>query len=111
MTKYDWIRDLPLSVRSKNSVARSGVESIHELAEMTEERFLLVKNTGKVTLLEVRNLLKSMGLNFGHKTVHESCTNCAYLVNQACHRNPLPWLRVPSPGTSWCGEWKEKRND
>ena len=59
------IEDLPdLSVRSYNCLKRAGIETLDELTQKTEEEMMKVRNLGKKSLKEVKEVLQSMGLGF-----------------------------------------------
>ena len=56
------IDDLDLSVRSYNCLKRAGINTVKELAAMTEEEMLKVRNLGKKSFEEVVEKLHSLGL-------------------------------------------------
>lgn len=61
------IDDLRLSVRSMNSLKNWSIRSVGDLARLTEEQILKVKNFGKKSLEEIAAYLDSEKLNFGMK--------------------------------------------
>ena len=58
------IEDLDLSVRSYNCLKRAGIQTVEELTQKTEEDMMKVRNLGKKSLKEVKEVLISYGLNF-----------------------------------------------
>lgn len=58
------IEELDLSVRSYNCLKRSGITTVEDLANRTEEDMMKVRNLGKKSLEEVINKLHSLGLDF-----------------------------------------------
>jgi hypothetical protein len=54
-----------MSVRSYNCLKNSGIQTIRELAEKTEDEMLQIKNFGRRNLDEMRGILASMDLMFG----------------------------------------------
>ena len=58
------IEDLELSVRSYNCLKRAGIQTVEELTQKTEEDMMKVRNLGKKSLKEVKEVLISYGLNF-----------------------------------------------
>lgn len=58
------IDELDLSVRSKNSLRRAGVHTIEELTQKTEEELAHIRNFGKISLDEVKEKMKELGLSF-----------------------------------------------
>lgn len=61
------LRELDLQNRSVNSLEAAGVRYLGDLVQMTETELASVKNLGKKTLDEVRELLETMGLTMGMK--------------------------------------------
>lgn len=61
------IDDLSLSVRSMNSLKNWSIRSVGDLARLTEDQILKVKNFGKKSLEEIAAYLNSENLNFGMK--------------------------------------------
>ena len=58
------IDDLELSVRSNNCLKRAGIQTVEELIQKTEEDMMKVRNLGKKSLKEVKEVLASYGLSF-----------------------------------------------
>jgi DNA-directed RNA polymerase subunit alpha len=58
------IEDLELSVRSYNCLKRAGIQTVEELTQKTEEDMIKVRNLGKKSLKEVKEVLSSYGLGF-----------------------------------------------
>jgi DNA-directed RNA polymerase subunit alpha len=56
------IEDLELSVRSRNAMKVLGVESLGDLARMSEKELMLVKNFGQTSMNEVKEKLAEFGL-------------------------------------------------
>ena len=61
------IEDLELSVRATNCLHSANVVTVGELVQKTENDMLKTKNFGKKSLDEIREVLLSMGLDFGMK--------------------------------------------
>ena len=58
------IEDLELSVRSYNCLKRAGIQTVEELTQKTEEDMMKVRNLGKKSLKEVKEVLAKLGLSF-----------------------------------------------
>ena len=58
------IEELDLSVRSYNCLKRAGIDTVLELARMTEEEMIKVKNLGKKSLREIKDKLMATGHTF-----------------------------------------------
>lgn len=58
------IEDLDLSVRAYNCLKRSGIQTVDELTQKTEEEMMKVRNLGKKSLKEVKDKLIELGLGF-----------------------------------------------
>lgn len=58
------IEDLDLSVRSYNCLKRAGIQNVDELIQKTEEEMMKVRNLGKKSLKEVKEVLGTYGLGF-----------------------------------------------
>lgn len=56
------IENLDLSVRSYNCLRRAGVKTMRDIAEMTEDKLMKVRNLGRKSMLEVMAKLKEYGL-------------------------------------------------
>ena len=59
------VEELELSVRSLNCLKNANIKTIKELAVKTESEILKTKNFGKKSLLEIKQVLNSMGFDFG----------------------------------------------
>ncbi len=59
------IEDLELSVRSFNCLKNANIQTIGDLVVRTENDMMKVKNFGRKSLLEIRDILQSLGLEFG----------------------------------------------
>jgi DNA-directed RNA polymerase subunit alpha len=59
------VDDLELSVRSSNCLRQAGIRTIAELVRHKENDMLKHKNFGRKSLIELNELLSSMGLGFG----------------------------------------------
>ena len=57
--------DLELSVRSANCLKNARIRYIGDLVTKTEQDMLKTKNFGKKSLNEIKDILKTMGLNLG----------------------------------------------
>lgn len=58
------IEDLELSVRSYNCLKRAGIQTVDELFQKSEEDMMKVRNLGKKSLKEVKEVLATLGLGF-----------------------------------------------
>ena len=61
------IDDLELSVRATNCLRSANIATVGELVQKTEADMLKTKNFGRKSLDEIKNMLLSMGLDFGMK--------------------------------------------
>jgi len=59
------ISELELSVRSSNCLREANIKTIVELVKQNEEEMLGLKNFGKKSLTEIKELLAVMGLSLG----------------------------------------------
>jgi DNA-directed RNA polymerase subunit alpha len=57
------IEDLELSVRSKNAMSMLGVETLGDLARLSEKDLMQVKNFGQTSMNEVKEKLAEFGLS------------------------------------------------
>lgn len=57
------IEDLELSVRSRNAMASLGIETLGELARLTEKDLMEVKNFGQTSMNEIKEKLAEFGLS------------------------------------------------
>ncbi|HWR90635.1 MAG TPA: DNA-directed RNA polymerase subunit alpha [Dissulfurispiraceae bacterium] len=59
------IDELELSVRAYNCLKNANIKTIADLVQRTEHEMLRTKNFGRKSLNEIRDILTTMGLNFG----------------------------------------------
>ncbi len=59
------VSDFELSVRSRNCLQRMGIRTLGDLARTTEAELLSSKNFGETSLVEIRDMLSSKGLQLG----------------------------------------------
>jgi len=59
------VDEMELSVRSRNCLEASGIHSIGDLVQRTEAEMLKTKNFGRKSLLEIKEILVSMGMELG----------------------------------------------
>ena len=65
------VSDFELSVRSRNCLKSMGVETLGDLTRTSEQELLASKNFGETSLIEIREMLTSKGLDLGQFS-HES---------------------------------------
>lgn len=63
VTRESKIEDLGLSIRSKNCLARHGIRTVGELADMPDEEFMRVRNLGRKSTEEVLEKLRDAGFD------------------------------------------------
>ncbi|MBO7131515.1 MAG: DNA-directed RNA polymerase subunit alpha, partial [Fibrobacterales bacterium] len=59
------VDELELSVRSSNCLRMANIHTIGELVRNKEQDMLKYKNFGRKSLVELNEVLSSMGLSFG----------------------------------------------
>ena len=59
------VTDFELSVRSRNCLQKMGVRTLGDLTRTTEQELLSSKNFGETSLVEIREMLVSKGLELG----------------------------------------------
>jgi DNA-directed RNA polymerase subunit alpha len=59
------VTDFELSVRSRNCLQKMGIMTLGDLTETTEQELLSSKNFGETSLVEIRDMLHSKGLELG----------------------------------------------
>jgi len=59
------VDDLELSVRSMNCLKNDSIKYVGDLVQRTEAEMMKTPNFGRKSLVEIKSLLKSMGLSFG----------------------------------------------
>jgi DNA-directed RNA polymerase alpha subunit len=57
------VADLELSARSRKALERLTIETLGDLAKLSEEKLLAQKNFGETSLNEVKQILRRYGLN------------------------------------------------
>lgn len=58
------IEELELSVRAYNCLRRAGINNVQDLTNKTENEMRKIRNLGKISLEEVINKVKELGLSF-----------------------------------------------
>lgn len=66
------IDELELSARAHNCLANANINRVIDLINLSEDDSLRIKNFGRKSLDEVKEVLKSMGLRFGMSVKEES---------------------------------------
>jgi DNA-directed RNA polymerase subunit alpha len=66
------VEELELSVRAHNCLKNANIKTIADLVQKTEHDMLRTKNFGRKSLTEIKEILLSMGLNFGMRIDTES---------------------------------------
>ncbi len=61
------ISELELSVRSRRCMTRLGIQTVGELVAKSEEELLSTRNFGQTSLVEIREKLRTLGLNLKEK--------------------------------------------
>lgn len=59
------VTDFELSVRTRNVLKKSGIRTLGDLTRTTEQQLLATKNFAETSLLEIRDMLASKGLELG----------------------------------------------
>ena len=59
------VSDFELSVRSRNCLQKMGVRTLGDLTRTSEQELLASKNFGETSLVEIRDMLASKGLELG----------------------------------------------
>jgi DNA-directed RNA polymerase subunit alpha len=59
------VSDFELSVRSRNCLQKMGIATLGDLTRCTEQELLSSKNFGETSLIEIRDMLRSKGLELG----------------------------------------------
>lgn len=59
------VTDFELSVRSRNCLQKMGISSLGDLTRCSEQQLLHSKNFGETSLVEIREMLNSKGLELG----------------------------------------------
>ena len=63
------VTDFELSVRSRNCLQKMGIMTLGDLCRTTEQQLLASKNFGETSLVEIRDMLSSKGLELGQVTL------------------------------------------
>ena len=61
------VEGLPISVRAFNGLQNADIKYVGELVQRTEQDMLKIKNFGRKSLNEIKEILTSMGLSLGMK--------------------------------------------
>ncbi len=64
---FKTVDELELSVRSANCLKNANIKYIGEMVQKTDQEMLKTKNFGRKSLNEIKQILHSMGLDFGMK--------------------------------------------
>ncbi len=59
------VTDFELSVRSRNCLQKMGINTLGDLARTSEQELLASKNFGETSLIEIREMMASKGLQLG----------------------------------------------
>ena len=59
------VTDFELSVRSRNCLQKMGIRTLGDLTRCSEQELLTSKNFGETSLVEIRDMLTSKGLDLG----------------------------------------------
>ena len=59
------VTDFELSVRSRNCLQKMGIRTLGDLTRCSEQELLTSKNFGETSLVEIRDMLTSKGLELG----------------------------------------------
>jgi len=59
------VSDFELSVRSRNCLQKMGIDTLGDLTRTTEQELLASKNFGETSLVEIREMLATKGLELG----------------------------------------------
>jgi DNA-directed RNA polymerase subunit alpha len=59
------VTDFELSVRSRNCLQKMGIMTLGDLTQTSEQELLASKNFGETSLIEIREMLSSKGLELG----------------------------------------------
>jgi DNA-directed RNA polymerase subunit alpha len=59
------VSELELSVRSANCLKNANIEFVHQLVERSEAEMLKIKNLGRKSLNEIKDLMNDYGLSLG----------------------------------------------
>ena len=94
------VTDFELSVRSRNCLQKMGVRTLGDLTRLTEGELLASKNFGETSLVEIRDMLHSKGLELGQfaaeKALPEPTVDLATMTpdEQALLERPIADLNL-----------------
>ena len=94
------VTDFELSVRSRNCLQKMGVRTLGDLTRLTEAELLASKNFGETSLVEIRDMLHSKGLELGQfaaeKALPEPTVDLATMTpdEQALLERPIADLNL-----------------
>jgi DNA-directed RNA polymerase subunit alpha len=94
------VTDFELSVRSRNCLQKMGIRTLGDLTRSTEQELLASKNFGETSLVEIRDMLHSKGLELGQfaaeKAVAEPVLDLATMSpdEQALLERPISDLNL-----------------
>jgi DNA-directed RNA polymerase subunit alpha len=72
------VSDFELSVRSRNCLQKMGIRTLGDLCRTTEQELLSSKNFGETSLVEIRDMLASKGLELGQFAYEKAASEPAY---------------------------------
>jgi DNA-directed RNA polymerase subunit alpha len=64
------VDDLPISLRPWNCLLHADIKYVGELVQRTEQDLLTIKNFGRHSLAEIKDVLANMGLSLGMKALN-----------------------------------------
>ncbi|MBA2116010.1 DNA-directed RNA polymerase subunit alpha C-terminal domain-containing protein [Bremerella alba] len=68
------VTDFELSVRSRNCLQKMGIMTLGDLCRCSEQELLASKNFGETSLVEIRDMLRSKGLELGQASTEKPST-------------------------------------
>lgn len=68
------VTDFELSVRSRNCLQKMGIMTLGDLCRCSEQELLASKNFGETSLVEIRDMLRSKGLELGQMSDEKPVT-------------------------------------
>lgn len=72
------VTDFELSVRSRNCLQKMGLMTLGDLARTTEQELLASKNFGETSLVEIKEMLASKGLELGQLATEKQAYRGGY---------------------------------
>jgi DNA-directed RNA polymerase subunit alpha len=72
------VTDFELSVRSRNCLQKMGLMTLGDLARATEQELLASKNFGETSLVEIKEMLASKGLELGQLAAERHTMRSGY---------------------------------